>query len=312
MLAPLRSRGDRRGMGFARPYGMMTDPLPTSDDRVGIGPSRAPAAGLGELLTFAEVAAARWFVARVLRQIRVPLDQASLFGSRARGEARPDSDVDLLLIFEWLPPDREPFASQAERIAADVAASTAVPVTVWSVSRPDLPVGVRTPMLVDALEDSVPIWCRGEAVPPLPFTPPDALRCTTALLERISEGSEEFGAHLRAGRLESAIRRGRDDLVRLCTAALLLRGITRPRRADAVSWFERVYSNGESPARGDEPVLRWAAASFGPDGRREDLPLSPPPGGEPALARTVERLRVLVVRERGRLRGIPPLRDLPF
>jgi hypothetical protein len=288
---------------------MMPDSLPTSDRRVGSDASPTPREGLVDLLTFAEIAAARWFVARVLREIRVPLDQASLFGSRARGEGRPDSDVDVLLIFEWLPPDREPFASQAERIAMQVASETGVPVTVWSVSRPDLPEGVRTPMLVDALEDSVPIWCRGEAVPPLPFTPPDALRCTTALLERISEGSEEFGSHLRAGRLESAVRRGRDDLVRLCTAALLTRGITRPRRAEAVVCFERVYSNGESPGPGVAPVLRWAADSFGPDGRGEDLPLSPPPGGEPALARAVERLRALVVRERGRLGRIHTLRD---
>jgi len=291
---------------------MMSQPVPTSEDFVGTEASSAPRYGLGDLLTLREVAAARWFVARVLREIHVPLDQASLFGSRARAEGRPDSDVDVLLIFEWLPPDREPFSSQAEWIAAEVAAETRVPVTVWSVSRPDLPVGVRTPMLVDALEDSVPIWCRGEKVPALPFTPLDALRCTTALLERISEGSEEFGAHLRAGRLESAVRRGRDDIVRLCTAALLTRGITRPRRAQAVTWFERVYSNGQAPVPGVEPVLRWAAASFGLDGRSDELPLSLPPGGEPALAGAVEWLAALVVRERGRLEGTPPLRDLPF
>jgi predicted nucleotidyltransferase len=251
-----------------------------------------PIPRIHEVLNPREMGATRRFVSRILDEIPVPLIQAALFGSRARGQGRPDSDIDVLLIFHDLPPDREPFATDAERVAEEVAAETGVPVTVWSVSLPDLAEGVRTPMLVDALEDAVPIWCRAEPLPPVPFMPADALRCTEALLERISEGSEEFEQLLDDHRLEAAARRGRDDIVRLCTAALLLRGVTRPRRAAAVRHFLEEYPGS---VNGGVPVLKWAAESFGEEGRLDDLPLAPSPGGPGRLARTVDELRDLVV-----------------
>src|SRR5205809_7165314 len=110
------------------------------------------------LLTPRQHAAAMELVRRVRRGVPAELWRALLFGSRARGEARPDSDVDVLLVFRALPPDREPHAGIAERMAEETARDTGVPVTAWSVSLDDLACGRRTPMLVDALDDAVPLW----------------------------------------------------------------------------------------------------------------------------------------------------------
>ena len=82
-----------------------------------------------------ERAAVMEVVRLVRRRVAAPLDRALLFGSKARRQARPDSDVDVLLVFRRLPPDREPYASQAERVAEGVARRRGVPVGVWSVAR---------------------------------------------------------------------------------------------------------------------------------------------------------------------------------
>lgn len=241
----------------------------------------------------------------VVRRVRVEVDadlwRVFLFGSRARREARPDSDVDLLLVFRRLPPDREPQAGEAEDIADEVAERSGVPVTVWSVSLPDLERGRRTPMLVDALDDGIPLWPEGSAPLHLPFTPDDAVWCIGCLLDRVAEGGAEAPALLRAGDGEGAARRVRDDVVRLCTALLLAHGETRPRRGDAV---RRVQSR--------DPVLGWAAGAFGPPGHEEDAPVPPPPGGFGAAFAAVERLRREVLRGRQRLTGwARSLRDRP-
>jgi predicted nucleotidyltransferase len=250
---------------------------------------------LAEALTPRELRAARRVVEAVLRWVPAELVQASIFGSRARGEARPDSDLDVLLLFARLPPDREPHATMAEELAAGVAGEMGVPVAVWSVSLVDLYCGNRTPMLVDALEDAIPLWWRRRPLPPLPLTPPDALGCVGALLERVAEGSAEFAAMLEHGQPDAAARRARNDLTRLCTAGLLLRGITRPRRGAAVRAFTRLcLPRDASPEM--LPVLRWAAASFGAGGRDEDAPLRRPPGGLEAAARVVGELRRYIVR----------------
>ncbi|HEY0152226.1 MAG TPA: nucleotidyltransferase domain-containing protein [Longimicrobium sp.] len=241
-------------------------------------------------LTPGQLAAAREVVRRVRREVDAELWRVFLFGSRARREARPDSDVDLLLVFRWLPPDREPQAGEAEDIADEVAERSGVPVTVWSVSLPDLERGRRTPMLVDALDDGIPLWPEGGAPLHLPFTPDDAVWCTGCLLDRVAEGGAEVPALLRAGDVDGAARRVRDDVVRLCTALLLLHGETRPRRGEAV---HRIASR--------DPVLRWAAEAWGPPGHEEDTPVPPPPGGFGAAFAAVERLRGEVLRGRGRL-----------
>jgi len=224
-----------------------------------------------------ERAAARELVRRVRVGVPAELARAFLFGSKARGEGRPDSDVDVLLVFRRLPPDREPQAGIAEGIAEEVAADTGVPVTVWSVALVDLEHGNRTPMLVDALDDGIPLWPPGAPPVRVAFTPDDALRCVDALLARVQEGSEEATESLARGDVEAAARRMRDDVVRLCTATLLLEGVTRPRRAQAARVLERRCGH-RLPLR-LRPLLRWAAESYGPEGKDEERPVAPPPGG---------------------------------
>jgi hypothetical protein len=246
-----------------------------------------------------ERAAIAEVVGRVLDHVGAELVRVVLHGSRSRGEARPDSDLDLLLIFRALPPDREPHATKAEYIAERVARESGVPVTTWSVSLPDLACGVRTPMLVDSLEDGVVVWPPRAPKWCVRFTPADALHCTGALLERVREGSEEVIARLSAGDVRGAAQRVRGDVVRLCTALLLLRGETRPRRADVV-W--RVLALGAAGRDAEMlDVLGWAARSFGPEGRDEERGVPLPRAGLGAALRAVERLRERVRRARAAL-----------
>ncbi|MDB4951825.1 MAG: polymerase beta, Nucleotidyltransferase [Gemmatimonadetes bacterium] len=278
------------------------------------------------------LAAADEAVRRVRQRVPAALEMALLFGSRARGEARADSDVDVLLVFRRLAWDREPQAGMAERIAERVAEETGVPVATWTVSLADLRRGRRTPMLVDALEDGVPLWPRGLRVPRLPFTAADAVTCTHSLLDRIAEGSARVERLLADGRAPDAAKRARDDLVRMCTAALLLAGETRPRGAECIARFMERFGGidrigrfdgiyGIDPRRCDarfdgtmrisprrrslrfhrgagvrrmdsldDAVLRWAARSYGADGKDVERPVRPPPGGLPAAADLIDRL----------------------
>ncbi|HEX6924442.1 MAG TPA: nucleotidyltransferase domain-containing protein [Longimicrobiaceae bacterium] len=256
-------------------------------------------ARLAEALSPLQLHAARCVVARVRVEIAPELVQASLFGSRARGDARPDSDVDLLLVFRSLPPDREPYASEAESIAEQEARRLHVPVTVWSVSLEDLAVGQRTPMLVDALADSIPLWCREAPLPAVPFTPVDAIHCVETLLRRIDEGSQLVRIALRQGRSKAAARRVRDDLVRACTAHLLLSGITRPRRAEAVR--QVLLPSGGECLTGS--VAEWVERSFGFNGTDEHVFVPPPPGGFAAAAELVEELRRAALQRLDELRA---------
>jgi predicted nucleotidyltransferase len=257
---------------------------------------------IGRRLSARERRAARRLIGRVRGEVDAELVHASLFGSRARGQARPDSDIDVLLVFRRLPPDREPQATHAEQIAEQVAEETGVPVTVWSVSLVDVERGNRTPMLVDALDDSIPLWWSEAPLAPVPFTPPDALRCVAALHLRIEEGGEEFAELLEEGDLPAALLRGRDDIVRMCIALLLLRGVTRPRRGEAVRAVIRAERRTVWFPPGVRRVLDWAAASFGSAGRDEEAPVGMPPGGVAALGRAVETLHALVLRREARLR----------
>jgi predicted nucleotidyltransferase len=247
-------------------------------------------------VTPAEHAAALELVRRVRGRIPAELERAFFFGSKARGEGRADSDVDVLLVFRRLPPDREPQAGMAEELADALVEESGIPVTVWSVALVDLERGNRTPMLVDALNDGIPLWPPGAPPLRMRFTPEDALRCVDALLQRTHEGSEEVAALLHRGGVEGAARRARDDLVRLCVARFLLRGETRPRRAEAVDRFvRRLAGPGEIPPPA-LAVFRWAAASFGPEGRDEERPVPEPPGGLERAGEVIDALRERVRR----------------
>lgn len=269
---------------------------------MGDAPGAVTCGGVGAeaCLDAREHAAAMALVHEVRRRVGAKLECALLFGSKARRQARPDSDVDVLLVFKRLPPDREPQATDAERIAEEVAARTGVPLGVWSVSNEDLAPGRRTPMLVDALEDAVPLWPADRDPPRAELTPADALFCAARLLDRVGEGSAEVSARLAAGDAAWA-RRARDDLVRLCTAVLLLAGETRPRRGDAVRRFLERNPDFEPGAEGCG-VLAWAARSY-PRGHVElddDSPVPPPSVSADAVLDTAERLRQLVL-ARGRM-----------
>lgn len=240
-------------------------------------------------------------IGRVRREVGARLEHALLFGSRARGTARPDSDLDLLLVFRRLPPDREPHAGQAERIAAEVARRSGVPLGVWSVSLEDFRPGVRTPMLVDAIHDAVPLWPADLRPPSAELAPADAAHCAGRLLERVEEGSAEVAGRLAEGDPAWA-RRVRDDLVRLCTAVILLAGETRPRRGDAV----RAALARLSRLRWSAPerlALAWAARSY-PAGHVEmddETPVPPPPVPPGVVLDLAERLRRLAEARRSRV-----------
>jgi hypothetical protein len=261
--------------------------------------SLAPFADVRDYLSPAELAAADETVRRVRTRVPAELAFALLFGSRARRQGRADSDVDILLVFRRLTWDREPQAGMAEEIAAGVERETGIPVATWTVSLPDLERGWRTPMLVDALDDGIALWPFGARTPRIAFTREDACYCAGQLLDRVREGSREVACLVREGNAEAALRRARDDLARLCTAALLLRGWTRPRRGDAIACFRRDTGGLEAGAVGGDAlattpigdaVLAWAAASYGPTGKDDALPLARPPGGLPAVARLVDPL----------------------
>lgn len=244
-------------------------------------------------LTPRKRAVALELVRAVLEHVPAPLTHAAAFGSTARGEAGPWSDVDVLLIFRRLSPDREPHASMAEDIARRVSAISGVMVEPWTVSLPDLRRGRRTPMLVDALSDALPLWPAGIPSPRLPFTAEDARFCVGRLLVRVREGGREVTELVRTDHHGAAARRIRDDLVRLCVAALLLRRDTRPRRACAVRSFAARYGTPTAW----RPVLAWAAASYGPDRKDEHSQVTIPPGGLARAARVVGTLAAWLERE---------------
>ncbi|MQA90291.1 MAG: hypothetical protein GEU90_08650 [Gemmatimonas sp.] len=263
---------------------------------------------LHQVLSQVELLAVRHLVVRILEEVPATLVQASLFGSKARGRARPDSDVDVLLVFRDLPPDREPQATHAESIAHQVAELTDVPVTVWSVALVDLESGCRTPMLVDAMADALTVWCWPEPLACIDFRAADALHCCAALLGSVAEGSVEYADARAIGNLPNATRRARDDIVRLCTALLLLRGITRPRRGEVVQECVRLGLIRTKTDPAAERTLDWVRNSFGPDGRQDDGPVAPPDVPEQALTEFVEGLIERVAEEAAALRGKLPSR----
>jgi hypothetical protein len=91
----------------------------------------------------------------------------ALFGSVARRTARPDSDLDLLLVVEGLPHGRrarlDTFAPVERRLAPDVErlAETGTTLELSPVLRTPEEMRTATPLLLDLTEDAVVLEDRG-------------------------------------------------------------------------------------------------------------------------------------------------------
>lgn len=239
----------------------------------------------GPPLSPAEAAAVDALLERAAAMAWPPLAHAALFGSRARRDHDRSSDVDVLLVCRVAPWNRAAAASIHLALAEEVSRATGVPIEPWTVASADLARGSRTPMLVDAVADSIPLWPAG--APPLraPFTPADAVFCAQRLLEWVEAGGADAKRALIEGRWADAARRARDDITRLATAALLLTGDTRHRRIGSLRRFEQVFVCTGRVSAGVLAALRWAEAAFPPDGGRgqED------PAAMPGAVRTADR-----------------------
>ncbi|MFW6079755.1 MAG: nucleotidyltransferase domain-containing protein [Gemmatimonadota bacterium] len=215
-------------------------------------------------------------VERARRDFAATLLCAALFGSKARGDDDDESDVDVLLLYDS---PRRSVPGIAERIletADAIRERTGVALEPWTVATPDLRVGCRTPMLVDALHDAAALWPPDRPPPRIGFTPADACFCAERLLEWIACGGPATRRALEHGRAVDAAGRARDDMTRLATAALLLTGCTRHRRAGSLLRFQRRFV-GRIVSPAVRPAVRWALLAFPPDGGRgyETAPVSP-------------------------------------
>lgn len=222
-------------------------------------------------LTPRERRALRTLVREVVRRGDPPIRRVLLFGSKARGDFDDESDVDALFLCDVHPDERRRAALVLHELAARVARETGVEIEPWAVPAADLQRGRRTPMLVDALDDSVPLWPPGSPPLRLPFTPEDAAFCADCLLQWVEDGGPIVRDALEAGEWAHAATRARDDITRLATALLLLDGDTRHRRRSSLRRFEERFVRPRIVSPRVLPALAWAAAAYPPDGGRGDL-----------------------------------------
>ncbi|MBL8674831.1 MAG: nucleotidyltransferase domain-containing protein, partial [Rhodospirillales bacterium] len=131
----------------------------------------------------------------------------SIFGSVARGEARPDSDIDLLVDFE---PGADWSLSDRERLREEAAALFGRPADIVEARN------VTNPYRRAAIQRDIAQW--GGAAPPRSMTPRerdpahlhdmmDWARDAAALRARITRGDLDGGSHL-----GPAAERGLDKL----------------------------------------------------------------------------------------------------
>lgn len=220
------------------------------------------------LLTPAERDALGALLERALAAGEPPILRALLFGSKARGDFDTDSDIDLLLICDLAPEEREEASLILARDARIVSYESGLRIETWTVSTEDLEEGSRTPMLVDALEDGITLWPRGARPLLVPFTPADGRFCARCLLDWVEAGGEVVRRALSEEQWPEAAQRARDDITRLAAATLLLRGETRHRRVSSLHLFARRFlDTGIFPPTLRAP-LAWAADAFPPDGGR--------------------------------------------
>jgi predicted nucleotidyltransferase len=219
-------------------------------------------------LTSAERRALTTLLSRTLAAGEPPVLRAFLFGSKARGDFDAHSDVDLLLVCDIDPDEREYAGRLMARDALVVRRETGVVVEPWAVTAADLVEGYRTPMLIDALDDGHPLWPLGATPLPLPFTPADALFCASCLLDWVEAGGPIVREALENERWGEAAARARDDITRIATAALLLTGDTRHRRISSLERFAERFVHTRRLPLHLLPALDWAAAAYPPGGGR--------------------------------------------
>lgn len=222
------------------------------------------------MLTPREHHALRILVGEAIRRGEPPLLRVLLFGSKARGDFDADSDIDALFLCDIHPDDRRHAARALHELAELVVEETGVEIEPWAVPAADLERGARTPMLVDALEDAVPLWPPGSPPLRLPFTPEDAAFCADCLLQWVEDGGPIVRNALEAGEWAHAATRARDDITRLATALLLLEGDTRHRRTSSLRRFDERFVRPRIVSPRVLAPLAWATAAYPPNGGRGD------------------------------------------
>jgi len=220
------------------------------------------------LITATERDGLRTLLSRTLAAGEPPIVRAILFGSKARGDFDADSDIDILLICDVPPEDRDDVSRILARDARIVSKETGLRIETWTITTADLEVGSRTPMLIDAIEDGYTLWPTSAPPLRLAFTPSDARFCASCLLDWVEAGGPIVRRALARGRYDEAAQRARDDITRLAAAALLLEGETRHRRVGTLELFaEKFIETGRYP-RSLLPALDWAARAYPPGGGR--------------------------------------------
>lgn len=215
-----------------------------------------------------EHGATRELVRRLFAAPARPPERIILFGSRARGDFRPGSDVDLLLLCDEDHLARRPLARAHRFMAREVAWDRGVDLETWTLTGADLEAGRRTPMLVDALDDGIDLWPTGKPPLRLRFTPADAVFCAECLLRWVDAGGRACRQALRQGRDQEAATQARDDIVRLASTALLLLGETRHRGRGSLRLFEDTLVRGDLISPAVRQALDWAAGAFPDEAQR--------------------------------------------
>lgn len=112
----------------------------------------------------------RTVVEEVRRQYGERLISLALFGSVARGTARPNSDLDLFIVIEDLPRERrarlETFDPVEDRLAEETAtmARSGIEVELSPVLRTPEDLKVPSPLLLDLTEDAIILQDRGNVL----------------------------------------------------------------------------------------------------------------------------------------------------
>jgi uncharacterized protein (UPF0332 family)/predicted nucleotidyltransferase len=173
-----------------------------------------------------------------------------LYGSYARGEATPDSDVDVLLVGRWADPDgRDAFYSPGfgdarwEQIsrAADESTRRGGPhLSVIMFSEKEF--NTNLPLARDAKQEGIILWQREgwsmsteeEEHPSEPYNPETWQRMAN---ERAEEARKAFSA----GLLSSAIHTAYYAMFYAARAALLTRGVFLKKHSAAVEKFSELF-----------------------------------------------------------------------